>query len=546
MLLFFLPLLLILSLSEAVMAKGVSYKKYVHGKFVYDTVWINLKDPNVRLAIQVPGGFPLSGEGFRGMVGESHPAAAITGTYFNMSTHVPVGDIVMFGQIIHYGGIGTALAITKDNSATFKRVPLGYVIHWDNYDTVLAAGPTLLKDGVRDIHPEEESFSDKAILGRAVRCAIGLRDDGTMILLCSRGTVSLGELADTFKSMGCRDAMNLDGGSSSALYCNSSYYRLPKRALTNLFLVFDSASGYDKYRKASAYKFYRTGSSFRAKGKNFQAMLNFRGAAAADPTNAAYFRDLAETYSNLGWDAWCSLALSKSANLYDVKGQRSKALYYYQKALTASSENVDAHRWMAEYYRSAGNQDSYAFEKKQLNRCIFTSFALKQSIFNPESAGTRFRLEWEDQGDGAFHEKTFGITVKMPEDWQRDALGSFYQVFQDRDCADCSFLSFEAIKSEIFTDLGQTIKMMREKRGGTVVSENELEVCGFPGKEETLRCESFDGGVPWMFNTLYVKRSRHVFVFTYGAPQDTYEAASGLVRESLKTLTLDTNFRPNL
>lgn len=538
-------ILLFLWPKELLWAKGVTYKKILHGKNVYDTVWVDLNEPGVMITVQVPSGFPLTAESFRSMVNRSRPAAAITGTYFNMSSHVPVGDIVMFGQLIHYGGIGTAMAVTDDKNVIFRRVPAGYTIHWDKYETVLAAGPTLLSKGELDLNPEMEKFSDKRIYGSAMRCAVGWREDRSLILLTSRKAVSLKELALTFKSMNCREAMNLDGGSSSALFCKGTYYKEPKRTLTNLLLVFDSPQRYKEYRKSSAYTFYCTGEKFRSKGKPFQAMLNFRGATAADPSSAGYFKNLASTYSSLGWEVWTSWALSKAAEIYDTKGFADKALYYYQKAILVSDENAIAHRWMADYYKKTGDKKRQQDEEKALSRCLFSSLALRQDLFTPSQPLLWYQFLWENHADGWIHDKTYGIRMRIPSGWEITDCKSYFMIMQNSDPQNKFFMSFEAIKSEVFTGLDRTIKLIREKRGGEIVSSQMSQISGFPGCSEIISGIRIDGK-PWMLSTTYVKRSRWVFVMTFGSPQEDFAKIREVEKDVLGTFSLDTQFEPYL
>lgn len=538
-------MIIVLIPGSSLSAKGVTYKKFIHGRYVYDTVWVNMADPGVRLTIQVPGGFPLAGASFRTLVSSSRPSAAVTGTYFNMSSHVPVGDIVMFGQLIHFGGMGTAMAISDDNRVLFKRVPTGFVMHWNNFETVLAAGPTLLSKGRIDIHPEMEPFSDRRIYGSAIRCAVGWRDDNIVIFLTSRGRVSLQELANTFICMKCREAMNLDGGGSSALYCNGKTYKKPTRSLTNLLLVFDSRKRYDAYRKTSAYTFYRTGAKFRKKGKSFQAMLNFRGATAADPSNASYFRDLAGTYSALGWHLWESTALSKAAAIYDRKGNAEKACFYYEKSLKASDANADAHRWMAGYYEKTGDAGLYLVEKKALSRCLFASTALIQDLFASPQQNLWYKLSWDDSADGWLNEKTFGIKMKIPEDWEICCSCPYYMLLQNKDPQNPVFMSLEAIKTEVFASLDRTVQILREKRGGEVTSSENREVSGFPGGLEVTSGISIDGK-PWKFTTAYAKRSRWVFVLTLAAPEEHFQETQTICGDVLTNFSLEHEFEPYL
>jgi len=45
------------------------------------------------------------------------------------------------------------------------------------------------------------------------------------------------QLAQTMKALGCRDAMNLDGGASSGLFHRDTYLTRPGRDIPNALLV---------------------------------------------------------------------------------------------------------------------------------------------------------------------------------------------------------------------------------------------------------------------------------------------------------------------
>ena len=66
----------------------------------------------------------------------------------------------------------------------------------------------------------------QAISGKNPRSAIGYKHDGTLIIVTVDGReetsvgMTLRELAVLMKNLGCENAMNFDGGSSSAIYVN--------------------------------------------------------------------------------------------------------------------------------------------------------------------------------------------------------------------------------------------------------------------------------------------------------------------------------------
>jgi len=103
---------------------------------------------------------------------------------------------------------------------------------WDARD-VLGGGPLLIRDGRINIAINEEAFFGTSIPQVHPRTAAGISEAGDLILLLvdgrqlvSRG-VDLNELASILMDLGCQDALNLDGGGSSALVVNGQLLNRP-------------------------------------------------------------------------------------------------------------------------------------------------------------------------------------------------------------------------------------------------------------------------------------------------------------------------------
>ncbi|MBT4035650.1 MAG: phosphodiester glycosidase family protein [Candidatus Marinimicrobia bacterium] len=101
------------------------------------------------------------------------------------------------------------------------------------YRDVLGAGPILMRDGEVFIPVNEEVFFGTSIPEVHPRTAAGVTPEGDLILLLvdgrqliSRG-VDLPELANIMLELGCEDAINLDGGGSSALVVNGTLLNRP-------------------------------------------------------------------------------------------------------------------------------------------------------------------------------------------------------------------------------------------------------------------------------------------------------------------------------
>jgi len=70
---------------------------------------------------------------------------------------------------------------------------------------------------------------------RATRGAIGV--DGTYIYLAILPSASVTETAYVMQSLGARDALNLDGGGSAALWIAGSFKVGPGRQLPNAIVL---------------------------------------------------------------------------------------------------------------------------------------------------------------------------------------------------------------------------------------------------------------------------------------------------------------------
>ncbi len=179
------------------------------------------------------------------LLARSRPTAAVTGTYFSTTSKLPVGDIVIEGERVHFGGVGTALCITYDNQVRFIRQKLHRQRDWSNYRLVLGAGPRLLQNGQIALYPPGEGFRDRRVYARGKRVAVGVTKQNKLILAVVEQPVSLRRLAWTMRGLGATDAIALDGGGSSTLYYRREVKLLPKRKLTNLLVVYEDNAEYE-------------------------------------------------------------------------------------------------------------------------------------------------------------------------------------------------------------------------------------------------------------------------------------------------------------
>tara|TARA_Y100000591_G_scaffold164946_1_gene142300 strand:+ start:2608 stop:3501 length:894 start_codon:yes stop_codon:yes gene_type:complete len=147
--------------------------------------------------------------------------------------------------VTHSGNVDIAWCSTKDDSIFEWERPLtnrpGYpneslpflsANYWDVRDA-LHAGPVLISNGEIDLNIEDEVFFNTPVAGVQPRSAIGYTNDQHLILMVvdgrqaeSRG-VYLEELALMMLEFKCLEALNLDGGGSSAMVADSRLLNRP-------------------------------------------------------------------------------------------------------------------------------------------------------------------------------------------------------------------------------------------------------------------------------------------------------------------------------
>lgn len=98
---------------------------------------------------------------------------------------------------------------------------------------VVGGGPLILENGKVHVRSREEKIPNDIAKGRAPRTAVGLKKDGTVLVLVVDGRSSdskgltLQELATYFLRLGARDAVNFDGGGSSIMVINGEVVNKP-------------------------------------------------------------------------------------------------------------------------------------------------------------------------------------------------------------------------------------------------------------------------------------------------------------------------------
>ncbi|MGI4787780.1 MAG: phosphodiester glycosidase family protein [Janthinobacterium lividum] len=206
---------------------------------------VDLNDPNVKVSAVMAARGNGTAEPFRQMISRANPNVAVTGTFFSLDDLQPVGDIVIDGSLVHFGGMGTALCITPSNHATMVTCQWGRHHDWSPFDFVVACGPRLLHEGRVVLDARAERFHDRHMLAPNSRIAVGITPGNTLFFVMTHSPIYLGKLARVMQSLGAAEAMNLDAGTSTGFYYNGATLAKPGRKLTNMIVVYGRRDRYE-------------------------------------------------------------------------------------------------------------------------------------------------------------------------------------------------------------------------------------------------------------------------------------------------------------
>ncbi|MDR2292580.1 MAG: PQQ-binding-like beta-propeller repeat protein [Prevotellaceae bacterium] len=151
--------------------------------------------------------------------------AGINASFFDMKNGGSVDFVRVNGEILHNKTKvsqrnNVALVIDKQNIKIIERDTLDN--NWENnlnYENVIVAGPLIMKNGM-PAKLQKNAFNEN----RHPRTFVATKVNGNVLLVVVDGRnanaagMSINELYVLSKALGCNDAMNFDGGGSSAMY----------------------------------------------------------------------------------------------------------------------------------------------------------------------------------------------------------------------------------------------------------------------------------------------------------------------------------------
>lgn len=141
--------------------------------------------------------------------------------------------------------VGPKSELGKLFGAEYVDITINTNPKWENVQHIISGGPYLLRNNEIFIDLTAERL--QSIGGRNPRTAIGYTEDNDLILVAVDGRegssvgLTLLELAQYMKTLGCTNAINLDGGGSTVMYVNGQIVNRPNQtggiALSNALVI---------------------------------------------------------------------------------------------------------------------------------------------------------------------------------------------------------------------------------------------------------------------------------------------------------------------
>lgn len=131
-----------------------------------------------------------------------------------------------------YVVVGPAQKLNQVKDEKEVKLDTETIPNWHDVNHIISGGPYLVKNSQVYVDMSEQKLG--AIGGRNPRTAIGYTADNNFIIVTVDGRekasvgMTLFELANFMKGIGCYNAMNLDGGGSTVLYVNGKVVNHPQ------------------------------------------------------------------------------------------------------------------------------------------------------------------------------------------------------------------------------------------------------------------------------------------------------------------------------
>lgn len=546
-----LPLALFLSSLVRAHPASVGYEKRVVLGVPVHVITANLKDPSVKVSVLLASGFPGGTEPFASMVQRTDAVAAVTGTFFSTLSLLPVGDLVIDGSLRYFGGFGAALAVTPDNNPTFRMIPFGRHVDWRPFETVISCGPRLVRNGRVSVSPRAEGFTDPHVLSRARRVAVGVTAGRKLRLMAVTRPLTLTETAKIMHRLGCLESINLDGGSSTAMYYRGRIVIAPSRRLVNLLIIREGVPRSARYagitprervprhvalRRQKAFAYFDQAQKLHQAGQTEAALAALRFACFLDAGNASYQVALGDTLLAAGNVRDAAAALAEAGRRYAAKKRYAEAIQQLNRALALTPLQVPARESLAEVYEEAGFVTLAARERQiaamsrlklatpatdwrrmhALARALTTpSLTLLSAVEGPyPNRRTPYRFTGYVRGN-VYHDPALGLELHAPPGWQF-VLTRGGETLELRNTKEPGYCTLQMLPTAGHVRLPELVASCQAGNYTVRLAEQRLQVSGLSAYHTT--CSQIITGQAVSSRSLLTQQGNRVLMISLSTP----------------------------
>ena len=168
--------------------------------------------------------------------------AALTAVAPGLTMGIPSeGFLVFYGENVTKNGLGDwdmDIGRTVEiEHYLFRNTNADF--HLGDMQWMISGGPDLVVDGAAAPVSTSPTFADaRFTTNSAPRTAAGTLADGRLVLVTTGGA-KISDMKEIMLALGCRQAINLDGGGSCGMFYGGKTLMTPGRKLATMFYVYD-------------------------------------------------------------------------------------------------------------------------------------------------------------------------------------------------------------------------------------------------------------------------------------------------------------------
>jgi len=355
-----LLLFMILSLRTG-QASPLSFEKPTIDGVQVNIIRADLKDPSLSVTPAFAPGYQESTENYPAISLEDmmelyNPAAAINGPFFDMESGRVVCATSKDSSLLSDGELGSSLLMdTKGILHLHLTAGLrSRKMEWGAVSWGVRCGPTLIYNGKPFYHPLIEGFTSSSLYRPTRRSAMAVTEKGELLLVTVSQNITMERFLHVMGGTGARHAINLDGGSSTAMAYEGRAVVSPSRALPCYILIYHRKEDAPFLGCRDIRKYLERRASIRGRAMYLNAYTSFEErrysealeqilkACELDENSVTDFDLAARCCENLGKLKEAAHMHIRCALLLLRRGGRDEARAHIEKALADNPESSEA------------------------------------------------------------------------------------------------------------------------------------------------------------------------------------------------------------